>query len=123
MLFSGAKPCFSESFEWPLVPPTVRVASPSDPGAGFEANGSLCRTWGVVLVCVGLLSVRYKGILGFIMNERGPDNITAAQTPTQQRMLRLCFPREQRVQDVSVWQEAQKDAGLPEHGRFPMASA
>lgn len=68
VLFSGAKPCFSKSFEWPLVPPTARVASPSDPEAGFEANGSLCRTWGAVLVCVGLLSVRYEGILGFAMN-------------------------------------------------------
>jgi len=29
-------------------------------------------------------------------------------------MLRLCFPWEQRVQDISVWREVQRDTGLPE---------
>lgn len=48
--FTGAQPCFCESFAYPLVPPAVCVASPSDPWAGFEASASLCLTWDMVLV-------------------------------------------------------------------------
>lgn len=47
---ASAQPCFSKSVVWPYVPPTVLVVSPSDLWADFEANGSLCNTWGVVLV-------------------------------------------------------------------------
>lgn len=49
--------------------------------------------------------------------------ITTVQTPTQRRMLCLCLPQEQCVQDISIWQEVQKDTGRPERGRFPKTLA
>lgn len=108
-----------QELTWPRVPLAVRVTSACDPWARSEENVSPCRSWDMVLACVGV----FVGASQASFRVRGPATGTAVQTPPQQKMLCLCFPREQRVQNISVWQEVQKDIGLPERGRFPTASA
>lgn len=99
-----AQPCFSKSLAWPLVPPALRVTSACDPWACFEANVGLCHTWDTVLACVGV----------FIRTPRVSFCAREAQPLSQQhrhlctKMLCLCFPWEQRVQNISIWQEVHR---------------